>query len=150
MKAVDRMFPLALRVSGALTLTMFIAAIAPQTALQLSFGQTIDPSPLADLIIRSWGALVGSIGLAQIYAASHPPLHRFAAGLTIVTKLVFVILLVATGGAVLRGAMVTVATDTALILLLALCLIRNHRSAQPRLDQRSDPAEIHLAGITGL
>lgn len=45
-------------VSGALTCTMLYAAIAPQAALRSSFGETLE-GPLAEIVVRNWGALIG-------------------------------------------------------------------------------------------
>ena len=44
-------------VSGALTCTMVYAAIAPQAALRSTFGETLE-GPLADIVVRNWGALI--------------------------------------------------------------------------------------------
>jgi hypothetical protein len=40
-------------VSGALTCTMFYAAIAPQAALQGTFGETLDGAA-ANIVVRNW------------------------------------------------------------------------------------------------
>lgn len=45
-------------VSGVLTLTMVYAAIAPEAALRSTFGATIG-GPVADIVVRNWGALIG-------------------------------------------------------------------------------------------
>ena len=44
-------------VSGALTCTMIYAAIAPQAALQGTFGETL-AGPLAEIVVRNWGVLI--------------------------------------------------------------------------------------------
>lgn len=46
-------------VSGALTCTMLYAAIAPQAALRSMFGDAME-GPLAEIIVRNWGALSAS------------------------------------------------------------------------------------------
>lgn len=55
-----------------LTATMLYASIAPSAALQSTFGESLD-GPLADLIVRNWGALIGLVGGMLIYGAFHPP-----------------------------------------------------------------------------
>ena len=50
-------------VSGALTCTMVYAAIAPQAALRSTFGETLE-GPLADIVVRNWGALITLVGRA--------------------------------------------------------------------------------------
>ena len=59
-------------VAGALTTTTLYTAIAPDAAMQSSFGQTLE-GPLAELIVRNWGLLVGLVGLMLIYGAFVPP-----------------------------------------------------------------------------
>lgn len=44
-------------VSGGLTCTMLYAAVAPQPALQSTFGESID-GPVADIVVRNWGVLI--------------------------------------------------------------------------------------------
>ena len=61
-------------VSGALTFTMVYAAIAPQEALRSFFGETIE-GPLAEIIVRNWGALVALVGALLIYGAFYPPVR---------------------------------------------------------------------------
>ena len=48
-------------VAGALTCTMFYMAIAPQAALQSTFGETLQ-GPLAELVVRNLGVLVAPVG----------------------------------------------------------------------------------------
>jgi hypothetical protein len=48
-------------VSGALTLTMVYAAVAPEAALRSTFGESLD-GPVADVVVRNWGALIGLMG----------------------------------------------------------------------------------------
>jgi uncharacterized protein DUF4345 len=58
-------------VAGVLTLTMVYAAIAPQAAVRSTFGETLE-GPVAEIIIRNWGALIALIGAMLIYAAFDP------------------------------------------------------------------------------
>jgi hypothetical protein len=63
-------------VSGVLTTTMVHAAIAPESALQSTFGETLT-GPLAEIVVRNWGVLIALIGAMLIYGAFHPPLRPF-------------------------------------------------------------------------
>ena len=54
--------------SGALTFTMIFAAISPQAALDSMFGENIT-GPLAEIIVRNWGALIALVGGMLIYGA---------------------------------------------------------------------------------
>jgi hypothetical protein len=54
--------------SGLLTCTMLQALISLQASLLSNFGQTIDV-PLAEIIVRNRGALIGLVGMMLIYGA---------------------------------------------------------------------------------
>ena len=80
-------------VSGALTCTMLYAAIAPQAALEGTFGATLQ-GPVAEIVVRNWGVLIFLIGAMLIYAAFHTaarPLVLTVAGLSKVTFIALVL-----------------------------------------------------------
>src|SRR6266487_1825345 len=83
-------------ISGILTATMFYDAIAPDAALRSAFGQGPD-GPLAELIVRNWGVLVGLVGLMLIYGAFVPPARRLVLSVAALSKAAFVILLLTVG-----------------------------------------------------
>lgn len=73
--------------SGFLTCTMIYAAIAPQAALNATFGEAID-GPVADLVVRNWGVLIALVGGMLMYGAFNlvvRPLVLTVAGLSKVT-----------------------------------------------------------------
>lgn len=107
-----------LLLAGALTSTLLLATIAPQAALQATFGATVQ-GPLAELVVRSWGALVALVGGMLVYSAYHPaqrPLVLVVAG---ISKLVFVGLVLAQGSTYLGTAAPAVAMDSLLVLVFA-------------------------------
>ena len=111
-------------VSGVLTSTMIYAAIAPQAALRSTFGETLD-GPLAEIVVRNWGALIALVGAMLIYGAFNPasrPLVLTVAGFS---KLVF-IGLVLTYGTQFLGQQVGVAMgiDLVMVVLFIVYLIR--------------------------
>ncbi|MEQ1757872.1 MAG: hypothetical protein ABL986_06100 [Vicinamibacterales bacterium] len=55
-------------VSGALTCTMIYAAIAPQAALQGTFGDALQ-GPVAEVVVRNWSVLITLMGAMLIYGA---------------------------------------------------------------------------------
>jgi hypothetical protein len=116
-------------VSGALTCTMIYAAIAPQAALQGTFGETL-AGPLAEIVVRNWGVLITVIGAMLIYGAYHAesrPLVLTVAGLT---KLVFIALVLAQGGRYLnQQAGIAVAIDAVWVVLFA-CYLAAPRGKQ--------------------
>lgn len=76
-------------VFGGLTCTTLYATIAPQAALRSTFGATLE-GPVAEIIVRNWGALIGLVGVMLIYGAyntSHRPLILAVAGLS---KLIYI------------------------------------------------------------
>ena len=71
-------------VAGLLTCTMFYAAIAPEAALQSTFGHSLQ-GPVAEIVVRNWGVLITLMGALLIYGAFNPvvrPLVLTAAGLS--------------------------------------------------------------------
>jgi hypothetical protein len=116
-------------ISGILTSTMIYAVIAPQAALTSTFGATLE-GPLAEIIVRNWGALIGLIGIALIYGAltaAYRPLILVMAG---VSKLVFIALVLTYGSAYLgQQAGFIIGLDALMVGLYTVYLI-NLRVAQ--------------------
>ena len=83
-------------VSGALTMTMVYAAIAPEEALESNFGASVD-GPVADVVVRNWGALIGLIGAMLIYAARKPVVRPLALTVAGTSKAVFIALVLSHG-----------------------------------------------------
>ena len=106
-------------VSGVLTLTMLYATIAPGAALLSTFGSTLD-GPVADVVVRNWGALIALNGAMLIYAARKPQLRPMALTVAGTSKAVFVILVLSHGGRFLGyQAGIAIAIDAACVLLFA-------------------------------
>jgi hypothetical protein len=82
-------------VSGALTCTMFYAAIAPQAALEGTFGDTLQ-GPVAEIVVRNWGVLIGLMGAMLLYGAFNTaarPVILTVAGLSKVTFIALILVL---------------------------------------------------------
>jgi hypothetical protein len=111
-------------VSGALTCTMVYAAIAPQAALRSTFGDTLE-GPLAEIVVRNWGALIALVGAMLIYGAYRPagrPLILTVAGLS---KLVFIGLVLVYGRQFLGHQVgVAIVIDLAMVALFIAYLVR--------------------------
>jgi hypothetical protein len=109
-------------VAGVLTCTMIYAASAPQAALRGTFGETLQ-GPLADIVVRNWGVLITLVGAMLIYGAYRPamrPLVLVVAGLS---KLVFIVLVLAHGSRYLgQQAGIAIAIDAVWVVLFALYL----------------------------
>jgi hypothetical protein len=110
-------------VSGLITATMIHAALRPKAALQSMFGESLD-GPLAEIVVRNWGALIALVGAALIYGGATSTLQGpilVAAG---ASKLVFIGLVLAYGRKYLTGmAGISVAIDAVFVLLYAIILL---------------------------
>jgi hypothetical protein len=115
-------------VSGVLTCTMIYAAVAPQAALRSTFGETLE-GPLAEIIVRNWGALIALVGAMLIYGAFNPgsrPLILTVAGLS---KLVFIGLIFTYGMQFLgQQAGIAITIDLVIVALFACYLAAVHRA----------------------
>src|SRR5262245_5166816 len=114
-------------VSGALTFSMIYGLFAPQAQLQSTFGATLE-SPVGDIVVRNWGALIAIVGAMLVFAAFHPPSRILAAAAAISSKVVFISLILARGTAYLgHQAGVAVVADSLMVLLFAIYLFTNRR-----------------------
>ena len=115
-------------VSGALTFTMIYAAIAPQAALQGTFGETLQGA-LAEIVVRNWGVLIAVIGVMLIYGAYHPASRHLVLVVAAVTKLVFIVLVLAQGSRYLgQQAGIAIAIDVVWVALFACYLVAQRKS----------------------
>ena len=127
MKWVNAQMKWVMLVSGVLTCSMIYAAVAPQAALRSTFGETLE-GPLAEIVVRNWGALIALIGAMLIYGAFNPrsrPLVLIVAGLS---KLIFIALVLTHGPRYLgQQAGVAIAVDSVMVLLFVWHLITFRR-----------------------
>ena len=115
--------------SGALTCTMAYAAIAPQSALFSTFGETLD-GPVAEVVVRNWGVLITLVGAMLIYGAFHPPVRALVLTVAGISKLAFAGLVLAHGGRFLgQQAGVAIAIDLAWVVIFALYLMAPRTAA---------------------
>jgi len=116
-------------VSGALTCTMLYAAIAPQAALRTTFGEPLE-GPLAEIVVRNWGALIALVGAMLIYGAYHPPVRPLILTVAGLSKLIFVGLVVVHGTQYLGQVGLSVGVDLVMVALFVGYLI-GVRRVQP-------------------
>ena len=83
-------------VSGVLTLTMVYAAIAPEAALRSTFGESVT-GPVADVVVRNWGALIALVGAMLVYAAGKPEMRPVALTVAGASKTIFIALVLSHG-----------------------------------------------------
>jgi hypothetical protein len=114
-------------VSGALTCTMIYAAIAPQAALRSMFGATLD-DPIAEIVVRNWGALITLVGAMLIYGAFNPPTRPLVVTVAGLSKLAFIGLVLAYGSQYLgRNVGISIAVDLVMVVLFIGYLIALRR-----------------------
>lgn len=116
-------------VSGALTCTMFYAVLAPQAALQSVFGEALQ-GPVAEIVVRNWGALITLVGLMLIYGAFNSAARLLVLTVAAASKLIFIVLLIFYGGQFIsRGAALPLAIDLLWVVLFALYLAGSREKA---------------------
>lgn len=110
-------------VSGLLTASMVQAAISPKAALRSMFGESLE-GPLAEIVVRNWGALIALIGAMLIYGAYDPSVRPLVLVIAGASKLVFIALVLGQGGRYLKSQVrIAVAIDIAMVALFALYLL---------------------------
>ena len=110
-------------VSGALTCTMFYAAVAPEAAQISNFGSALT-GPVADVVVRNWGALIGLMGLMLIYGAFNRPVQRLVLLVAATSKLVFISLVLYYGQTLLGSSVrVAVVVDAVWVVVFAVILV---------------------------
>lgn len=103
--------------SGALTFSMIYAAIAPQAALESTFGASLE-GPLAEIIVRNWGALVALVGVLLMYGAYQPTSRPLILTLASIGKLTFIALVLLYGTQYLgRQAGIVILIDLVMVSL---------------------------------
>jgi len=116
-------------VSGALTFTMIFAAIAPQAALRSSFETALE-GPLAEIVVRNWGALIALVGAMLIYGAFNPPSRSLVLTVAGLSKLTFISLVLVYGRQYLgHQAGVSIAVDLVMVVLFIVYLAAVRRDA---------------------
>jgi hypothetical protein len=108
-------------VSGLLTATMFYGLFAPQAALESMFGVSF-LGELQDIVVRSWSALVGLIGVVLIYGFFNEDVRKFSLIVAAFSKLVFVILILFFGPQFLAKAWPAVTMDVVVIFVALVYL----------------------------
>lgn len=117
-------------VSGLLTCTMLYAAIAPQAALQSTFGASLT-GPLAEIIVRNWGILIFLVGAMLIYGAFNPQVRSLVLTIAGLSKLAFIGLVLSYGSLYLGNqAGIAIAIDSLWVVIFAWYLISSRRQTE--------------------
>jgi hypothetical protein len=114
-------------VSGVLTLTMVYAAIAPEAALRSTFGESVT-GPVADVVVRNWGALIGLMGAMLIYGARKPTVRPLVLAVAGASKAIFITLVLSQGGRFLsQQAGIAILVDVVWVVVFATYLLTVRR-----------------------
>jgi hypothetical protein len=127
MSLIDRFIKWTMLVSGLLTCTMFHAAISPVAALQSTFGESID-GPVAQIVVRSWGVLIGLVGLMLVYGAFNEPVRRMALLVAGASKVAYISLVLLYGRQFLEFQVGTsLVVDSAMVVLFVAYLLTERK-----------------------
>ena len=131
MQSISRHITWLMLLTGVMTCSMFYAAFAPQAALQSTFGDSIR-GPVADIVVRNWGALIGLTGVLLVYGA-YVPVHRsLILVIASVSKLTFIGLVLTFGHQYLGKAGVVIGFDALVVAIFAVYLASAGRAIQNR------------------
>ena len=83
-------------ISGVLTFAMVFAAVSPQLALSSMFGSSLE-GPLAEVVVRNWGALIALIGGMLIYGAFNIEVRNLVLLVAALSKIIFITLVITNG-----------------------------------------------------
>ena len=123
MTAFVRHFKWVMLTAGLLTSTMFYAAFAPVPMQQSTFGQFVD-GPVAQIVVRSWGVLIGLVGLMLIYGAFDVASRRLVLLVAAASKIAFISLVLAFGQQMLEHQVGTsLIVDSIMVVLFVGYLI---------------------------
>jgi hypothetical protein len=110
-------------ISGILTCATAYVLFAPVESLRFAFGLPIS-SPMALIVVRHWGALIGLFGLMLIYGAFKEPVRRMVLLAVSAGKAIFILLVLSQGQQFLRSqAGPGVVIDSVTVLIFAAYLI---------------------------
>jgi hypothetical protein len=126
-----RNFKWVMLVSGLLTLTMVQAAISPQAALRSTFGDSLE-GPLADIVVRNWGALIALLGAMLIYGAFRPHVRNLVLAVAGLSKIIFISLILTYGTQYLGRVGVAVVVDSVMVFLFVTYLSVSGRADTER------------------
>lgn len=123
MQVVHRVVKWVMLIAGLLTCTMFYAAVAPEASLRSNFGESLE-GPVAQIVVRNWGILIGMVGLLLIYGAIHEPVRRVALVFASVSKAAYIALVMLHGPQFLQKPVgVAIGLDALLVVIFGVYLI---------------------------
>ncbi len=123
---VDNIKPIMI-VSGLITCSMLVAAIAPQFALQQFFGPVLT-GDVAEIVVRNWGGLIALVGGLLIYGAGRPEYHRLILSIAIISKSLFIVLVLIFGANFYAQAATALIFDVSVVIVFAIYLLADRKN----------------------
>jgi len=112
-----------LEISGLLTCSMLLYALAPRMVHQFVFGEDV-VLPSAILALRSWGIMIFGAGALLVYAAYHPDFRDAVMLYSIAGKSSFILPVLLDSGKTLRKPAFPMAlADVVMVALFAWYLL---------------------------
>ena len=108
--------------AGIFTCSMLIAFISPETAVNNFFGETA-LTPADQVVVRNWGFLIFGVGALLIYGAFNQANRNLTLLIAIITKIVFIGLVLSQGSLFLNTMGVPMLVDGIIITLFSIYLI---------------------------
>lgn len=125
MKLINKNMKWVMLVSGAITFSMVYAAISPQAALLSMFGANLE-GPLAEVVVRNWGALIALIGGMLMYGAFNLAVRQLVLIVAVLSKLMFIALVLANGFG--QQFTIVISFDAILIFIFSVYLYSDQRA----------------------
>jgi hypothetical protein len=120
---IDHNIGWVLEISGLLTCSMLLYALAPRMFHEFVFGEDVN-QPSAVLALRSWGVMIFGSGALLVYAAYHPEFRDAIVLFSIAGKSSFILpVLFDTGRLIRKPAFPMALADVAMVLLFAWYLL---------------------------
>ncbi len=120
---IDHNIGWVLEISGLLTCSMLLYAIAPRMVHEFIFGEDIAEHS-GVLALRSWGIMIFGSGALLVYAAYHPEFRDAIVLFSIAGKSSFIVPVLFDSGRLLRKPAFPMAlADVAMVLLFAWYLL---------------------------
>lgn len=102
-------------------MTMFYGLFAPKAGLESMFGTSFNGT-LENIVIRSWSALVGLIGIILIYGFFSQKNRVYSISIAAFSKLIFVTLVLLYGQEFLGKTAPAIVMDSVVIILSTVYL----------------------------
>jgi hypothetical protein len=102
---------------------MLTGLLSPEASLQSNFGETLLTGP-ENVVVRSWSALIGLMGIMLIYGAFNPEVRKFSLVIAGINKIIFIGLILIFGRQYIQfGLGIAIVADAIMILVFAVYLL---------------------------